>query len=162
MRRSTARRSYVYTPEPAETPEPSPVTCECPSINVGDYYKAKLVQIHTRACAGIPSTPLELVPALEPCDVCGGPAPCASCADWACPPVGTAIVCTLRADQAKPAKTFKGIVTRIDAAEPEDSEGNGGWPAGVVVNYPKMKWKKNLGVSIFHAWPSTFCEAVSS
>jgi hypothetical protein len=75
--------------------------------------------------------------------------------------VGTAIVCTIRPLDAKPVKTFKGTVTRIDPAELADSEGNGGWPAGVVVSYPKMRWKKNTGVSVFHAWPSLTCEAVA-
>jgi hypothetical protein len=153
---SARRSAHAYRPEPVETPEPAPVTCECTRVQVTG---GKLLTIHTRACAGI--SDLAAVPELAPCDVCGGPAPCASCAAWSIPPVGTAVVCTIRPLDARPVKTFKGIITRIDQADPVDSEGNGGWPAGIVVNYPAMKHKKTVGVSVFHAWPSPWVEAVA-
>lgn len=60
---------------------------------------------------------------------------------------GTQVICTLRPMDARPVKTYKGTVTRVDPAED-------GWEAGLVVHYPKLKSKSTIGVDIFHVWPS--------
>jgi hypothetical protein len=59
---------------------------------------------------------------------------------------GTNVICTLQVRQDRKPKVFKGTVLRVDEAKD-------GWDAGVVVEYPKMKY---LGVpcAIFHLWPS--------
>lgn len=48
---------------------------------------------------------------------------------------------------ARPVKVFKGTVVRVDPAED-------GWDAGIVVNYPKLRYRGVVGVNIFHEWPS--------
>jgi hypothetical protein len=59
---------------------------------------------------------------------------------------GTNVICTIRPMDARPVKVFKGTVIRVDP--PED-----GWGEGIVVEYPKVKFR-GLPCAIFHEWPS--------
>ena len=63
---------------------------------------------------------------------------------------GTKIVYTERPMDARKARTFNGIVTRVDP--PED-----GWGEGIVVLYPKVKFKGQPAL-IFHEWPSLWAK----
>jgi hypothetical protein len=59
---------------------------------------------------------------------------------------GTNVICTLQIKQGRKPKVFKGQVIRVDP--PQD-----GWDAGIMVEYPKMKYP-GIPCAIFHLWPS--------
>lgn len=74
------------------------------------------------------------------------------------PEAGDLVECILpRMDEHSPAarSRFKGIVARTEPAED-------GWDAGIVVDYPKMKWKKRTGICIFHEWPNRFLKVTDA
>jgi hypothetical protein len=51
---------------------------------------------------------------------------------------------------ARKARTFSGTVTRVDP--PED-----GWGEGILVLYPKVKFKGQPAL-VFHEWPSLWAK----
>lgn len=59
---------------------------------------------------------------------------------------GTKIIWTERPMDGRKPKTFTGTVLRIDEAAD-------GWDAGIVVHYPKVKYRGEP-CAIFHVWPS--------
>lgn len=59
---------------------------------------------------------------------------------------GTEIIWQARSMDARKIKPLKGTVLRVDP--PED-----GWGAGIVVHYPKVKFRGQPCL-VFHEWPS--------
>jgi hypothetical protein len=66
---------------------------------------------------------------------------------------GTKVICTLRPRQDKKPILYTGTVIRVDAATEPEADGTGGWDSGIVVEYPKVKYR-GQPCAIFHAWPS--------
>jgi hypothetical protein len=70
------------------------------------------------------------------------------------PERGDVIECRLpKIDEHTKRLTFIGTVARTEP--PED-----GWEAGIVVDYPKLRYKKQTGVCVFHEWPNKYVHVI--